>query len=51
MNKILINLLTIALPLITFAWLAWSWIDVLAYQDCGGTTNILNFFVLITSLL
>lgn len=51
MNKILINLLTVALPFIAFAWLVWSWIDVLACQDCGGTTNTLNFFVLITSLL
>ena len=51
MTKILINFLTIAFPVILLTWLVWSWVDVLTYQDCGGTQNTLNFFVLIASFI
>ena len=30
------------LSFLVIAWVFWSWYDVIAYQDCGGTQNPMN---------
>lgn len=49
--KLNLSVIIYAIPVLFLAWVVLSWINVLACQDCGGTQNTLNFFVIITSFV
>ena len=38
------------LVFLLFAWVAWSWYDVIAHQGCGGTQNPMNLLNVLLSM-